>query len=377
MKIDVFSLSTVTIFVISAVLIQPFYNVSATPYNLIGTFNCSYDEAKFNNKGPNFFGIPPATNMNESISTLPDREYRILSYYAQISLPLNSSLDDSPDKRNTADKSPTNPYFNSRTDVYRLVSRYISRIMLGCYNNTEIERILLDEKTLPFSIPGTSVRTGPCYRDGDYDFATIDILQLLYVSKEYDNSMSEELYSLIRDKLLTIKGSVPGNAYLLECNVGKTILLEVEDTENHILQTKISRYLTNQLLLEIYPNEYAYNNSLNGNRDWMLDHLSIYLKTYFYEYNSRPYQLFTVRALTVLHSYAYDNDIVQAAEMILDLVTAYSSIQMNHLRRFAPYRRQPTYLTNTESWRGDGEVYRLALLVGNYATFDGPTYSLL
>jgi hypothetical protein len=319
--------------------------------------------------------------MNASMSTLRDREYSILSYYAQLSLPPNTSADDYPERRDAPDKLPTNPYFNSRNDVHRLVSRYISRIMLGCYNNTEIERILLDERTRPFSIPGSYGLAGPCYRDGDYDFATIDVLQLLYVSKEYNNSMPEELYASLRDKLLTIYGSVPGTGttYQAECTIDfirTSVLLEFEDTENHILQTEISRYLTNQLLLEKYPNETIYNNTLNGNRNWMLEHLSIFLHTYFYEYNARPYQLFTVRALSVLYSYAYDNDIALAAEMILDLITAQSSIQMNNLRRFAPYRRQPRYENVTQSWPGDGEFYRLSILVGRYAVLDGPSYTL-
>jgi hypothetical protein len=355
-----------------------------------GSFQCENDDDARNNAttsrliGPNFYGIPPATSKNESLNTIQDREYRLLTHYARISLPSNNSLDDYPDTLyvNRNEQPSSNPFLNSRSDTNQIVNRYISRILLGCYNNSDMDEIFLNDKTRPFAISGTSFRTKICNRDGDYDFATIDLLQFLYVSRQYPGSVPMTVYEVIRDKLLTINGTITSNYIVTPCQVNfgplrRSILIKNhEDTENHILQSQISRYLSNQLLIEVYPNNLQFNNTANGNKVWMLQYLSSFLRDYFYEYNSRPYQSFTVKALTVLHSFALDTDIVLITEMILDLITAFSSMQMNHLRRFVPFRRQPKYKKETQSWKGESELYRLALLVGNYGTLDGPDYVL-
>jgi hypothetical protein len=346
---------------------------SLTAFNHTGTYNCCCSVS--NDGPPSFYGIPPATSLEGSVATLRDREYRMLSYFSQISLPLNSSLDE---LFPLETKLPTNPLFNSRTDANILCSRWVSRILLGCYNNSDIERIFLDENTRPFALPGSSSLDGSCPRDGDYDFVTIDLVQLLYVAKENVGSMSGEAFARIRDVLLNIFGRTTGITYNISCNFvpNLTLVVEVSDTENHVLQIEISRYLTNQLLLEINPSEIEFNNTLNGNKDWMLMHLATFLRTYFVEYNSRPYQLFSVKALSILHSYAYEKEIVQMAEMILNVIGVYSSLQMNHLRRFVPFTRQSKYINRTESWQGDSEFYRMAILVGDYETLDGPNYTL-
>ena len=152
--------------------------------------------------------------------------------------------------------------------------------------------------------------------------------------------------------------------------------LEIVETENHILQTPVLRYLTNQLLFDAHPNQQEYNNTDNVNTNWLLQYISKLVQDYFYEYNSRPYQMYTVKALSVLHSYARDERIVLATEILLDVLTAYSAIQMNSLRRFVPYRRQPAYRNETVCWKGDNEYYRLAILVGNYNTFRSPDYDI-
>jgi hypothetical protein len=59
---------------------------SITSYNHSGTYNCQTveDPTYRDTIGPNYYGVPPATNTVESKS-------RLLSYYAQLSLPLNNS----------------------------------------------------------------------------------------------------------------------------------------------------------------------------------------------------------------------------------------------------------------------------------------------
>ena len=347
-------------------------------------FQC--DDATMSNPfiGPNFRNIPPSTSKKESLELMQRREHSILEYYARLPLPLNDSSDDYTNPRLSVEL-PTNPMLNSRGDVRLIVNRYASRILLGCYNNSDMDQIFLDPSTRPFSVAGSSSFNKPCYRDGDYDFATIDLLQLLYVSRRYPGSLPVNVFDVIRDQLLSpISGTITGDSsYTVPCQLYSGKILRPSftvqvgfDTENHILQTEISRYLTNQLILEVYPEKQEYNNTANGNTFWLMEHLSKFLRHHFHEYNSRPYQAFTINAISLLHSYAIDTDLKLVADMIMDVVTSFSGMQMNQLRRFVPFRRQPEYVHETQSWTGDAEFHRLAVLVGNYGTLHGPDYIL-
>ena len=349
----------------------------------IPPFQCDNDTISNTFIGPHFRGIPPSRTILESVESMRQRENSILEYYARLPLPLNNSLDEYLNPFFTAEP-PTNPMLNSRDDIRAIVNRYVSRILLGCYHNSDMDQIFLDASTRPFAEVGSSSYRKSCFRDGDYDFSTIDLLQLLLVSQQHPGSIPETVFGAIRDRLLPINGTISGDsAYTVQCKfeLGSIIRLSSAvqvgfDTENHILQIEISRYLTNQLLLEVYPETQEYNNTVNGNTHWLLEHLSTFLHKYFYEYNSRPYQAFTINAISLLHSFAVDPDLVLVADMLLDVVTSLSGIQMNLLRRFAPFRRQPEYVQKTQSWAGDSEFLRLAMLVGNYGTLEGPYYIL-
>jgi hypothetical protein len=61
------------------------------------------------NLSRNFYGIPSATNRGEAVATLPDREYRVLSYFAAVPLPLNDSSDDILPLKEDSLLPPTNP----------------------------------------------------------------------------------------------------------------------------------------------------------------------------------------------------------------------------------------------------------------------------
>jgi hypothetical protein len=372
------------------ILLQHFTNttlIQATTYNhQTNGYNCDIIlNPSFESIGPSFDNILPASNENESMTTLPEREYKILSYYAQAPLPINSSSDDFQNSQIPEQlQITTNPFFNSRLDVSRITRKYISRIILGCYNNTDMDQIFLDPTTRPFALYGSTSLRDVCIRDGDYDFAAIDIVQLLYVAQQYPNSMPLQVYNHILHTLLPLNGPLNlTNTFMWQCQadvLGRRyrpkIAIDIVETENHILQNHISQYLTNQLYFEANPINQEYNNTSNGITVWLLQYLSGLVKDYFYEYNSRPYQLYTVKALSVLHSYAEDEPIVLVTEILLDIITSFSAIQMNSLRRFAPYRRQPSYVNETISWKGDSEYYRLAILVGNYRTILGPSYTI-
>ena len=126
-----------------------------------------------------------------------------------------------------------------------------------------------------------------------------------------------------------------------------TDIVDIPETENHLIGIEVARYLINQLLYQQNPNQ-AYDNIRNGNSDqgapnttdWILHALQGYLKNDFLEYNGRPYQDYTMSALLNLATYAYDDRVRTAARMVLDYVSAKVAVSSSDLRRAPPYRRR-------------------------------------
>lgn len=150
------------------------------------------------------------------------------------------------------------------------------------------------------------------------------------------------------------------------------ILIRIKwpETENHVLMEETTRYITNQLIMRqeglTDDDLLEYDNSLNGFNEWMLEHLQQFFINYFYEYNSKPYQSYTLMAIENLFAFAEDASVKLAAEMLLDLLTSVFAIQSNGLRRIVPFRRQDEYEKESKITRKDGESSRMALLAGNY-----------
>jgi len=130
-------------------------------------------------------------------------------------------------------------------------------------------------------------------------------------------------------------------------------LAGIPETENHVLMIATTRYLTNQLM---YPRvvchgpdtSIAYDNRRNGDpsdsrptcMDQVLGLLRNKLRNDFSEYNAKPYQEETRRALLNLYSYAYDAEVRLAAGMVLDYVSAHIAVSSCDARRMVPFRRR-------------------------------------
>jgi hypothetical protein len=314
-----------------------------------------------------FRGIPLATTVDEAQATLPDRYERLLEQAANTRLP-NATDDD--------DNEATHPQMDSRGDVGRLTLRATARILLG-QPVDDVEEILRDPSTLPFAPTGSSFSSEAenplCYRRGDYDFALVDLVRLAYVARDNPGSLSDEAFRRLVREVLNLRGNSRRAKFSMRC-LG--VRVHLTDTENHILMSEISQYLTNQLLAELpeHAGDPLYDNVANGNRDWMLRHLQQFFFSYFEEYNSRPYQGYAIRPIVLLHAYAEEEEVRLAAGMVLDLVSAWTAVQSNGLRRFAPFRRQPKYIMPDGreefrghfSWDGDHDADRLAFLAGNF-----------
>jgi hypothetical protein len=181
-------------------------------------------------------------------------------------------------------------------------------------------------------------------KSGDYDMALRGLIPIMY---EFGNRLDEDARLNVLNNLLNQKGGVDQVRLTFHiCG------LTVDETENHILVTESSRYLTNQLRmaevakshppgsLEYEAARKTFDNSVNKLEDWMLTELQGFLKRDFHEYNARPYARLSVMALRNLADYAESPAVKEEARMVLDYLAAKFAVSSSGLRRSAPFRRR-------------------------------------
>ncbi|ACY13904.1 hypothetical protein Hoch_1348 [Haliangium ochraceum DSM 14365] len=294
--------------------------------------------------GVDLRGIPSARSVAEAEANLQARIDRVLDFYIE---------------RKTLTHFPTND--DERGIFYEPA---LARVMRGI-DGERINEILLDPATKQWAKYGSTFTEVPLFeRYGDYDFTATGLIQLIYTDLRNHRLLSDAALDKLKTQLLPRGSSV----YTHFTIAG----IPIEDTENHILMTNISKYLNNQLLMD--DPEWAapeYDNAANGYSEWMLEHLKGFFVDGFDEYNSRPYQKYTVMAINNLASYADEPRVKLAATMLLDYLSATYSVQSNHSRRFPPFRRQDDYSQITRVLPGETEAARFAVLSGNYAALRG------
>jgi hypothetical protein len=183
-----------------------------------------------------------------------------------------------------------------------------------------------------------------------------DLVRLMYTQK----ALWPETARKVAWQLLPESGVLHHRAFRLG------ICGRYRDTENHILMTEASRYLTNQLRRGLGDAGSRYDNAKNGFDSWMMRHLSQFLRGHFEEYNARPYQGYTVDALNNLHSFADSPLVARSAGLVLDYLSAMFAVQSNGLRRHGPFRRRAEHADTPITYDHDTETARFALLAGNY-----------
>lgn len=251
--------------------------------------------------------------------------------------------------------------------------------------------------------PGTdsTVDLPSAKNEGNYDMSQMFLLPLAY-------QFYPELSVQAREYLITM---LLARGRIHRLNVGDTFTsgrppvdweragylspagghVDVGETENHILTIATARYLTNQLL---YQRDHSvdFDNRRNANDDGatclsiLLTLLRNILRGDFSEYNSKPYQAETRRALLCLHAYAYDHEVRLAARMVLDYVSAHIAVSSNDLRRMVPFRRrnEEPYITHDpvgfmtlpllDPWKGaDPMASCFAMQAGNTRGYAAPT----
>ncbi|HEX5660569.1 MAG TPA: hypothetical protein VFX59_25425 [Polyangiales bacterium] len=280
-----------------------------------------------------FAGIPAATDVASSRSTLEQRIARVLGYWS----------------------AQPSVAFPNRPES-RLFTQVAAAKLAAGREADVINRALSSAR--PYAAYGTRITIIPglCARRGDYDFMAQELVRIAYTSPL---ALWPATARRIAWQLLPEAGARhPRTFWLGLCGRHR-------ETENHFLMTEASRYLTNQLRRKLGDGSKSHDNARNGNDGWMMRHLGTFLRGHFEEYNARPYQGYTVDALTNLHSFAEAPGVARAAGMVLDYLSAVFAVQSNGLRRHGPLRRQARYANTPITYDHDTEAARFALLAGN------------
>ena len=256
--------------------------------------------------------------------------------------------------------------------IFKQTTPFIEASLVRLAHDTkvdEVNRAILDPNTKAYSQPGTDFRIlGPiCRREGDYDFRLASLINLVLLNWDHPT----HLWPDTKDKLLKELLTVRGTDHPLRVKLG--LCGWFDETENHVLMTETTRYLTNQLLLKeaLLRGKYLaqFDNSKNGFNEWILKRLQRFVQNDFYEYNSKPYQAYSVQALENLYNHAGDSKVKLGAQIVLDYLSAKFATQSNDLRRLAPFRRLSKNRDLDPLIINDSESLRHAVLAGNFGKF--------
>ncbi|GAA5508340.1 hypothetical protein [Novipirellula caenicola] len=194
---------------------------------------------------------------------------------------------------------------------------------------------------------GTVGSTWPGNPNGDYDFTMAGLIPILFLFGDEPNV----LYPQTREHLLHTLLPLDGGQPLL--TVPRTAGL-VPETENHLLMTEGSRYLKNRWMM-LHGSQLAKHDNLgNGLEPWLLELIEEIRSAGPYEFNSIPYEGYTLTALLNLE--AFGSSAVQAAARgLLDQLNWNYAVGSLRFRRFPPFRRQYAHAADT-SLMGDRHV---------------------
>ncbi len=233
----------------------------------------------------------------------------------------------------------------------------------------EVLDALLSPDARPYALLGSSFEDigWVCRRKGDYDFMLTGLVPIANYLKLRTDSKSKQAYTKVLDQLLIARGNQ------VRTQVSFGICGTRPETENHVLMTESSRYLTNELLheraLREGGNPLPWDNAANGMTAWLLNHLGQFVRTDFSELHSKPYQNYALFAIGNLATYAQDQRVRDAAAIVLDYLAAKYSVQAIDLRRSVPFRRKRKYWYEQNFWTADAESARYTMLTGNFDIF--------
>ena len=133
--------------------------------------------------------------------------------------------------------------------------------------------------------------------------------------------------------------------------VATFLVANIPETENHLLGINTTKYLNNQLIIETLGNDITltgpYIRDQIEIKAWLLKRMQGYLQHDFIEYNARPYQRHAVESIRNIADFAgdpgrptvSDDDLRNAANLVLDYTAAKFAVGSSQGRRMVPYRR--------------------------------------
>jgi hypothetical protein len=192
-------------------------------------------------------------------------------------------------------------------------------------------------ESIPWGNSGTSGELNPL---GDYDFTTIVLSAILHRFSGDTTVLWKRTEEHLARVLLIEEGGKP------HTKTPRTMRI-MKDTENHILMTNISQYLKNQWLMNHGETDSYYNNRENGLEKFLLDNLEELHITGQYEFNSKPYEGYTISALLVLYSYADSESVKLKTQEVLDSWAWEYMQTSSNFRKSAPFRRRMERFSST------------------------------
>lgn len=215
---------------------------------------------------------------------------------------------------------------------------------------------------------------------GDYDFLMKEMVSLLYKFRDRPELLTDDAaFSIIDRALGPLAGLHVEERLSFRVSVPLVgALLEYPETENHVLMTLSSIYLTNQWIVEnprhdprlrvgAYRDLRRFVNRGSKLEDLLLQATGRVLHNGFWEVNGRPYQSMTAHALINLSSFASSERVRTAARNALDYLCTQFAFQSLEMKRLGPYRRSVDNVTTVGMYDNDGVIFMLGALAGGYA----------
>lgn len=228
----------------------------------------------------------------------------------------------------------------------------------------------------PIGVPGTSA--GFDAPEGDYDFVMKELVSLLYLFKAQPALLTDDAAWNILERGLVAQAKTDPEAHLT-FDIRMPLLgdaLRYPETENHVLMTLSSIYLTRAYIAE-NPRQDPRVRAL-AERDPRLIDADAYkapllratgrvLHDGFFETNARPYQALSMHALLNLASFSPDPAVQTGAHNALDYLATVFAFQSLEQKRFGPYRRSAKYADRIGMYDNDGVIFMMGVLAGGYA----------
>ncbi len=214
-------------------------------------------------------------------------------------------------------------------------------------------------KATPWGNAGSSWALHP---KGDYDCTLAVLIPILFLFGDNPAVLYPDTRNHLLNVLLTLEGGEP------KTFVPRTLGL-VRDTENHLLMAEGSRYLKNRWLMLHGSRDTKHNNAVNGLETWILNMLEELRMAGLYEFNSIPYEGYSLTALLNLEAFGSER-VKRAARNLLDKLNWNYALGSLSFRRFPPFRRQYSHANDT-SLNGDRHTPLIKLWMSLLFDFSG------